>query len=72
MLAILGGSEHCIATHTLDFAVALTALDATLELRGENDARRTVKCVTSIACRTTRRSSRPCLHPGELIDAIAV
>ena len=28
MLAILGGSDHCIATHPSDLAVALTALDA--------------------------------------------
>src|ERR1700729_4376337 len=33
MLAILGGSEHCMATHVSDLAVALTALDAVLELR---------------------------------------
>lgn len=34
MLAILGGSEHCVATHPSDLAVALTALDAIVELRG--------------------------------------
>ena len=33
MLAILGGSDHCIATHASDLAVALTALDAVLDLR---------------------------------------
>src|SRR3954454_10105937 len=33
-LAILGGSDHCIATHPSDLAVALTALDAAVELRG--------------------------------------
>ncbi len=36
--AILGGSEHCIATHPSDFAVAMTALDAKAVLastRGE-------------------------------------
>jgi xanthine dehydrogenase YagS FAD-binding subunit len=32
MLAILGGSEHCIATYPGDMAVALTALDARIEL----------------------------------------
>ena len=30
MLAILGVSDHCIATHASDLAVALTALDAVL------------------------------------------
>jgi xanthine dehydrogenase YagS FAD-binding subunit len=28
--AVLGGSEHCIATHASDFAVTLAALDATV------------------------------------------
>src|SRR3984957_19922919 len=42
MLAILGGSDHCIATHASDFAVALVALDATIELRGANGSQRTV------------------------------
>src|SRR6476619_846416 len=28
LMAILGGSDHCIATHASDLAVALTALDA--------------------------------------------
>ena len=31
LLAILGGSQHCIATHPSDLAVALVALDATVE-----------------------------------------
>jgi xanthine dehydrogenase YagS FAD-binding subunit len=42
MLAILGGSEHCIATHASDLAVALTALDAVLELRRAGGAQRQV------------------------------
>jgi len=37
--AILGGSEHCIATHPSDLAVALTALDATVHLLGPDGAR---------------------------------
>jgi len=32
--AILGTSEKCIATHPSDFAVALAALDATINVRG--------------------------------------
>ena len=31
--AVLGASEHCIATHPSDMAVALAALDAEVELR---------------------------------------
>ncbi|MGZ8695697.1 MAG: FAD binding domain-containing protein [Gaiellaceae bacterium] len=33
-LAILGHSEHCVATHPSDMAVALTALSATVEVHG--------------------------------------
>src|SRR6185312_9438839 len=39
--AILGGSDHCIATYAGDMAVAMTVLDAELELTGR-DGRRTV------------------------------
>ena len=38
-LAIFGGSEHCIATHPSDLAVALAALDATLRVEGPQGSR---------------------------------
>jgi xanthine dehydrogenase YagS FAD-binding subunit len=38
-LAILGGSEHCIANYPGDFAVALAALDATVDLEGPKGRR---------------------------------
>ncbi|TWV58753.1 xanthine dehydrogenase family protein subunit M [Streptomyces misionensis] len=37
--AVLGQSEHCIATHPSDMAVALAALDAEVELYGLDGAR---------------------------------
>jgi xanthine dehydrogenase YagS FAD-binding subunit len=37
--AILGTSEHCIATHPSDLAVALVALDATMRVRGPQGER---------------------------------
>ncbi|TCL62716.1 xanthine dehydrogenase family protein subunit M [Rhizobium sp. BK251] len=37
--AILGTSNHCIATHPSDLAVSLVALDATLNVRGPAGAR---------------------------------
>ncbi|WP_320783764.1 xanthine dehydrogenase family protein subunit M [Streptomyces sp. CRN 30] len=37
--AVLGHSEHCIATHPSDMAVALAALDARIELYGARGAR---------------------------------
>ncbi|MGW2418850.1 FAD binding domain-containing protein [Streptomyces sp. NPDC001709] len=38
--AVLGHSEHCIATHPSDMAVALAALDARVELYGTEGIRR--------------------------------
>jgi xanthine dehydrogenase YagS FAD-binding subunit len=38
--AVLGTSEHCIATYAGDFAQALIALDAEIELAGPNGSRR--------------------------------
>jgi len=37
--AILGQSEHCIATHPSDMCVALAALDATVHVRGSQGER---------------------------------
>ncbi|MGB7239063.1 MAG: xanthine dehydrogenase family protein subunit M [Rhodococcus sp. (in: high G+C Gram-positive bacteria)] len=37
-LAILGASDHCVATHPSDMAVALTALDAVVEIVGPSGA----------------------------------
>lgn len=39
-LGILGTSEHCIATHPSDMAVALAALDATVVVAGPDGERR--------------------------------
>src|SRR5438067_5524534 len=39
--AVLGTSDHCIATHASDLAVALAALDATVEIQSPG-GRRTV------------------------------
>ncbi|WP_199439779.1 FAD binding domain-containing protein [Umezawaea beigongshangensis] len=38
--AVLGASEHCIATHPSDMAVALAALDAVVELESVRGTRR--------------------------------
>jgi xanthine dehydrogenase YagS FAD-binding subunit len=39
MHAVLGGSEHCIAAHPSDFAVAFSALDGVITLQGPNGTR---------------------------------
>lgn len=38
--AILGTSPHCVATHPSDMAVAMVALDATVDVEGPNGRRR--------------------------------
>jgi xanthine dehydrogenase YagS FAD-binding subunit len=38
--AILGASEHCVATHPSDMAVAMTALEAFVNVRGPEGERR--------------------------------
>jgi xanthine dehydrogenase YagS FAD-binding subunit len=40
MGAVLGASEHCVAVHPSDLCVALTALDAEIEVRSARDTRR--------------------------------
>lgn len=40
MHAVLGTSEHCIATHPSDMCVALAALDATVHVQGPKGERR--------------------------------
>jgi xanthine dehydrogenase YagS FAD-binding subunit len=37
--AVLGASKHCVAVHPSDMAVALTALDAVIEVRGGSGPR---------------------------------
>jgi xanthine dehydrogenase YagS FAD-binding subunit len=38
-LAVIGHSEHCVATHASDMAVAMVALDAVVEVLGPSGAR---------------------------------
>jgi xanthine dehydrogenase YagS FAD-binding subunit len=72
LLAILGGSEHCIATHASDLAVALTALDATLHLRGANGAERDVPIGAFYRLPGDTPHIETQLRPGEMIAAVTV
>src|SRR5579872_1367140 len=71
-LAILGGSEHCIATHPSDLAVALTALDATLRLRGGDGAERRVAISDFYRLPGDTPHIETDLRPGELITDVTV
>ncbi|AXB41554.1 FAD binding domain-containing protein [Amycolatopsis albispora] len=69
--AILGGGEHCIATHPSDLAVALTALDATVHLLGP-DGERAVPIAEFYLLPGTTPDRETALRPGELITRVEV
>jgi xanthine dehydrogenase YagS FAD-binding subunit len=73
LLAIFGGSEHCAATNPSDLAVALTALDAVVELRGVSspNARQVpLNEFHLLPGDTPQRET--VMQPGEIITAILV
>jgi xanthine dehydrogenase YagS FAD-binding subunit len=72
LLAILGGSTHCIASHPSDLAVALLALDATVELRGANGAQRSLPLSDFHRLPGDTPQTETNLAPGEMIVAIVV
>ena len=68
-LAVLGHSEHCVATHPSDMAVALSALDARVTVQGAGGER-----VIGVGELHRLPGDRPdrdtVLEPGELITAV--
>jgi xanthine dehydrogenase YagS FAD-binding subunit len=69
--AILGTSEHCIATHPSDVGVALVAFDAVVHTIGPNGTRAIPYDDFSLLPGDTPQLEHP-LEPGELIAAIEV
>ncbi|MFN6479986.1 xanthine dehydrogenase family protein subunit M [Nostoc sp. DedQUE07] len=71
MHSIFGASEHCIAVHPSDLAVALTALDAVLCIQGIETSRRiSIDDFYLLPGETPAKETL--LQPGELIVAIEV
>lgn len=68
--AVLGASEACIATHPSDMAVALTALDARIELLGADRRTREVAIRDFYLLPETTPHIETVLRPGELITAV--
>jgi xanthine dehydrogenase YagS FAD-binding subunit len=69
MHAILGWSEHCIATHPSDFCVPLVALDAVVEIEGRTGRREIpLEDFHHLPGTTPERESG--LEPGDLIVAV--
>lgn len=71
MHAVLGVSDQCIATYPGDFAQALMALDATLEITGKSGARSLPFAQLHKAPGTTPEIETT-LQPGELISAFSI
>jgi len=69
--AVLGTSDQCIAVHPSDLAVALVALDATLEVRSAN-GQRTMALTDLHRLPGDTPHIEAALQPGEAIAAIFV
>ncbi|MFJ6662099.1 FAD binding domain-containing protein [Streptomyces sp. NPDC091377] len=69
--AVLGTSEHCIATYPGDLAVALTALDAVVHLLGPDGSRTLPVDAFFLLPGETPQHEHP-LRPAELITAVEV
>jgi xanthine dehydrogenase YagS FAD-binding subunit len=67
--AILGASEHCIATHPSDMCVALAALDATVRVDGPN-GQRTIPFQEFHSLPGEAPHIETILQPNELITAV--
>jgi xanthine dehydrogenase YagS FAD-binding subunit len=70
-LAVLGTSEHCIASYAGDFAHALIALDATVEMAGPSGSRTLPFAKLHKPLGDTPHIETT-LQPGELITAFMV
>jgi xanthine dehydrogenase YagS FAD-binding subunit len=67
--AVLGWSEHCIATHPSDFCVPLVALDAVVEIEG-GAGRREIALETFHRLPGNAPDRESVLEPGEMIVAV--
>ena len=71
MLAILGTSEHCIATNPSDMNVAMTALEATIHISGKTGDRAVpIGEFFLLPGRTPERET--VLEPGDLITHVTL
>lgn len=71
MHAIFGASEHCIAVHPSDLAVALTALDAVICIQGKDTERR-VSIHDFYLLPGETPDQETVLQPGEMIVAMEI
>jgi xanthine dehydrogenase YagS FAD-binding subunit len=69
--AIFGASEHCVATHPSDVAVAFAALEAKVNLLGP-DGERSVPFTDFLLQPGSTPDREQALRPGELITAVEI
>jgi xanthine dehydrogenase YagS FAD-binding subunit len=70
--AIVGASDACIAVHPSDMAVAMRALDATVETVQPNGTARTIPIADFHRLPGTTPHIENSLEPGELITAVTL
>ncbi len=71
-LAVVGASDACIATHPSDMAVAMRALDATIETVRPGGARRTIPIADFHRLPGATPHIETALSPGELITSVTL
>ncbi|MGK5079865.1 FAD binding domain-containing protein [Janthinobacterium sp. HLX7-2] len=71
-LAILGGSDACIATHPSDMAVAMRVLDAAIETVAPGGAARTIPIADFYRLPGNTPQLETALQPGELITGVVL
>ncbi|HDZ83450.1 MAG TPA: xanthine dehydrogenase family protein subunit M [Roseobacter sp.] len=69
-LAVLGTSEHCIASHPSDMAVAMMALNAIVEVEGHDGTSRQIALNDLYCLPGTTPDIETTLQPGDLITAV--
>jgi len=69
MMAVLGTSEHCIATHPSDMCVAMTALEAVIHIQGTK-GQRTVPINDFYKLPGDTPNIENALEPGDLITHV--
>jgi xanthine dehydrogenase YagS FAD-binding subunit len=70
--AILGASDHCIATHPSDMAVAMRALGARVEVQSPTGDTKTLDLGELYRLPGDTPSVETCLQPGDLITAVVL
>ena len=71
-LAVVGGSEACIATHPSDMAVAMRALDAKVETVRSDGSERVIPIADFHRLPGDTPHVETALEPGELITAVVL